>query len=534
MVKIRTPSQGHFSVAPQVNVPRSSFNRRHGYKTTFDAGYLIPFYCDEALPGDTFNYKMTALARLATPLHPLMDNLYMDTHFFAVPLRLLWSNFQKFMGEQEDPGDSTDFLVPQIVAPVTTGFINGELSDYLGLPTGCPGISVSSLWHRAYNLIYNEWFRDQNLQQSADVPKTDGPDTVAQFPLRRRGKRYDYFTSCLPWPQKGPAVPLPLTGNAPVRGLGKETATFSAAGVSVYETGQASSQTYPFASPVDFSATNGRWYGQGTAASSGRPNIYADLSQVTATTINALRQAVQVQEYYERDARGGTRYIEKIRAHFGVISPDARLQRPEYLGGGSTPINVSAIAQTSQTTTESPQANLAAVGTAILNNHGFVKSFTEHCIVMGFVSVRADYTYQYGVNRMFKRRTVFDFYWPEFAHLGEQVVTNEEIYAQGTANPTQDAAAFGYQERYAEYRYKPSLITGQFRSNFAQSLDTWHLAEEFTSLPALNSTFIQENPPVDRVIAVESYPHILFDSIAELQCARAMPMYSVPGFVARF
>jgi hypothetical protein len=522
---MKSSNQHLFSQIPRADIQRSSFNRSHGYKTTLDSGYLVPFFVDEVLPGDTFNLKATLFGRLSTPVVPFMDNMYLETFFFFVPNRLVWDNWQKFNGEQKNPGDSTDFLIPTLEAGTHKV---GSIADYFGIPTGVQLDKINALPFRAYNLIYNEWFRDENLQDSLEVPTGDGPDPINKYNLVRRGKRHDYFTSCLPWPQKGPGVELPLGATANLNGTlsvpgGSYTLSVNTNGNSLSHNPSWSWQSGSSVNPTITVPTK--------SIDMSKSGVTVDLSSATAITINSLRQAFQLQKLYERDARGGTRYTEILRAHFGVISPDARLQRPEYLGGSSTRININPVQQTSATDATSPQGNLAAYGVLGDKVNGFTKSFVEHGYIIGLVNVRADLTYQQGLNRMWSRQTRFDYYWPALAHLGEQAVLNKEIYAQGTS---EDDKVFGYQERWAEYRYFPSQITGKFRSTYAQSLDVWHLAQEFAELPKLNSEFIVDNPPVARVLAVQNEPQIFLDCYFSLSCVRPMPIYSVPGLVDHF
>lgn len=518
-----------FSQVPRADIPRSSFDRTHGYKTTMFAGNLVPIFVDEALPGDTFNLNMTGFARLSTPIHPIMDNAWFNTFFFAVPIRLIWDNWQKFNGEQTNPGDSTDFLVPQIEAP-TGGFVANSLEDYFGLPVGIEGISVSAFWHRAYNLIWNEWFRDQNLQDSVPVNLDDGPDDPADYQLLKRGKRHDYFTSCLPWPQKGESVMIPgfvSSGTPIVADQSAPFPTFTVTGSGSPGGGLSAAVTSGAVSMVNSPTATGQLLWD-------NPGLTLDVSTSAAATINSLRQAFQVQKLYERDARGGTRYTEILRSHFGVVSPDARLQRPEYLGGGQSPINIQQVPQTSASTfegVETPQGNMAGYGTSVMTGHGFSRSFTEHCVIIGLVSVRADLSYQQGLNRMWSRRSRFDFYWPALAHIGEQAVLNKEIYCDGTSD---DELVWGYQERFGEYRYKPSQITGEFRSSYPQSLDAWHLAQDFVTRPVLNASFIEDNPPFNRIVAVPAEPHFIADFHFNMRCARPMPVFGVPGLVDHF
>lgn len=548
--KIRV--RGHrFSDAPAMYMKRTKFDRSHVYKTTFDSGKLIPVFVDEVLPGDTTRMSVNYFARLATPIKPIMDNIYLDWFFFFVPNRLVWEHWQNFCFEQEDPDDSTDYVIPTVTATGNSGnaYI-GSLWDYFGLPVNTSGnlSGISALPFRGVYLIYNEWFRDENLQKSVKIQKGDvnevlnstrsseqpswvfasGTNIVPGFACPPRGKRHDYFTSALPWTQKGPGVQVPLTGNAFI---------YDAQGIPIPN--MPAVKEVNVAGRIMTRETDGNWPHEVYEYNSTNENLvslnrfsYADLESISGATINSLRTAFQMQKFYERLARGGSRYTEVLRSFFGVVSPDARLQRPEFLGSFTKMVNVNPIAQTSATDSTSPQGNLSAYGVTAAKFHGFTKSFVEHGYIFGFVCARADLTYQQGINRMWLRSTVYDFYWPTFAHLGEQAIELREIYAQGSEA---DTTVFGYQERYAEYRYKPSQITGKFRSSVVNgSLDMWHLSQFFSNAPTLNEEFIIENPPINRIIAVTDEPEFLLDIGFRYTTVRPMPMFSTPGLVDHF
>ena len=560
-------NQSHFAMIPQANIRRSVFDRSHVYKTTFNEGQLIPYFVDEVIPGDTFTLNPVEFCRLATPVVPFMDNIYIESFFFFVPSRLVYDKWVNLCGEQENPEDSTDYLVPTVSL---LGDMTNKIPDYMGIACASGSfnnISVNCLPFRAYWLIWNEWFRDENLQKSVKVSKGE-TNTVLEpmgqstanpnyglpsgisnwFDPAPRGKRYDYFCGALPWPQKGEAVDLPLGASATITQVAPGTG-YVATGTDHYVgfvKGRSDEPGYVSVSSSNqssvFLQSNSSENSVGGLASSGTVTALnldkflgvgstVDLSSASAITINSLRQAFMLQRYYEIDARGGTRYTEKLQAHFGVTNPDARLQRPEFLGSHSSMMNINPVTQTSSTDSTTPQGNLAAFGLNAQRYHAFTKSFSEFGYIIGLINVRADLTYQQGVNKMWLRSDVLDFYWPSFAHLGEQTIQNIEIYCQGNDD---DKKVFGYQERYAEYRYKPSLITGQFRSTYNQPLDIWHLSQKFASLPTLSDEFIQDHPPISRVVAVPSYPHFLLDVKFNLKCIRPMPMFGIPGMMGHF
>lgn len=504
---------------PDIKLPRSQFDMSSTLKTAFDAQDIIPFYQQEVIPGDSHNISVNGLLRLSTPLYPFMDNLYMDVHFFFVPHRIIWTNFKKMMGEQDNPADSVDFTVPQITA---TKHAVGDLYDQYGIPPNTTNnIAHANLLPRGYNAIYNAWFRDENLQDSITVDIDDGPDTATDYAIKKRGKRHDYFTSCLPWTQKTGAteVLMPLGTSAPINVDAADTVE-----VSIYN------DAYSSITKLDIGATRLEGSNQSGSAAT---QLYADLQNASAATINQFRQAEAVQVLYERDARGGTRYPELIWSHFGVENAggDARMQRPEFLGSWTGMMNINPIAQQSNDGVNGAVGELSAIGTGTIANCGFSKSFTEHGYIHGLISIRGEKTYQQGIQRHWLRNDKLDFYWPSLAQLGEMAITNKEIWTDGSAN---DDLVFGYQEVFGDLRYKPSEIHGIFRSDAAGSLDAWHLSEDFASLPTLGSTFITDATPVDRVVATPADPNVIADFWIQQYSARPLPIFGTPATLGRF
>lgn len=532
----------HFMKAPEVNIPRSTFTMNQNIRTTFNMGDLVPFYVDlDVLPGDTFQFDMAAVIRQSTPIYPTMDNSFLDTYFFAIPWRLIWQHTKEFFGENKSGAwtQTTEYVIPQLTTPAG-GAAKGTLMDYMGIPTNVEGIPFSALGIRAYVLTYNEHFRDQNL--IAPITEyTDDTDRTASNTVTELGgvpckaaKFHDYFTSCLPQPQKGNPVSLPIGTEAPVK--------FDNSNVAVHQTSFPGIYT-PSGNLADItrSLPLGTVAGKMQLANANFTGVsaagfaaYTDLSQAVAATINAQRMAFATQRILEKDARGGTRYVEVIKNHFHVTSPDARQQRPEYLGGKRLPITMQQVPQTSSTDTTSPQGNLAAFSHTVDADRAFTKSFTEHTIILGLCVARQQHSYNQGLNRMWSRRRRLDLYWPSLAHLGEQAVLNKEIYAQGN---TTDTETFGFQERWAEYKYKPNLNTGAFRTTYAQSLDSWHYGDDYASLPGLAQPWIEETKDyLDRTLAVKSSveDQYLADILLKIKATRPMPLYSVPGLIDHY
>lgn len=558
-------TQSHFAQNPtSLDMSRSTFNRPQSIKTSFNVGDVVPFYLDEVLPGDTHKVDTSKVVRLQTLLTPFMDNIYLDTYYFFVPMRLTWEHTKEFFGENTKSAwiPQTEYQIPQVTSPAETGWEVGTIADYMGIPTGIPNLSVSALPFRAYALIMNEWFRDQNLTDPLNIPFDDSTtagsngsnyieDIVKGGKPFKACKYFDYFTGALPSPQKGPAVTIGLqntavTGNGYTLGLtnGSTLTGLSTNGgsglINAIYTDSAIGKNVGTTDTNGSSILNHITMGVPTAEQLGDHPEYSGLvASGSMTTINELRQAFQIQKFYEKCARGGTRYIELLKSMFGVTSPDARLQRPEYLGGNRVPIEVHSVVQNSQTST-TPQGNVTAMSVTVDNHSDFTHSFTEHGFIIGLCVARYDHTYQQGIERMWSRKSKFDYYWPLFANLGEQAILNKEIFAQGSkaintnSQKAYDDEVFGYQEAWAEYRYKPNRVSGEMRSQYAQSLDFWHLADDYNTLPTLSDSWIREDSKnVDRVIAVsENLANQLFGDIyVHNTTIRCMPVYSIPGLI---
>lgn len=535
----RLVSQNDSAIIENARVPRSKFIGSWTRKTAFDAGGIFPILVEEVLPGDHLRYQVTAYIRMATPLFPILDNQRVDTFFFFVPARLLWAKWAQFMGEQaSSPSDPVESLVIPTVTSAAGGFPVGSLADHMGVPTvGQIGagnqIAINALPLRAYNLIWNTWFRDQNIQSAADFTTADTGDLPTWYVTRARNKSHDYFTSALPWPNKFTAPSIPLVGNAPIKGIGVTGSNNTAGTVNVYETdtGLAAYDFYASMTAATIAASP-KIRMEGNSGTS-KPLVYADLAAVSGVAINTLRQAFLVQELLERDARGGTRYVELLKSHFGVTNPDYRLQRPEYIGGGSTPLNITPIAQTAPSA-EGSVGTLGGTGTAA-GQHTASYAATEHGYILGLINIKSELSYQQGLHRMWTRSTRYDFYWPALAGLGEQAILRREIYMTGVN--AEDLYVFGYQERWHEYRTRYSEVTGLMRSYVADTLDTWHLAQSFASAPLLNGTFLADNPPMTRVLAAGSLAtnqQYLADIMFQRTAVRPIPTFGTPVRLGRF